>query len=143
VTVTSPAERPVLLITADARGVRASLEPTAWIVLEELALRARVEDGQVVAEESSRSIADSLGRSKDAVARALRQLVDRGLIERAAGRHGRNGQFLAVRYVIELQASGLRLASETWRPLPSPSSESSGAQPREATRRDHASTPLF
>ena len=59
--------------------MRASLEPTAWVVLEELALRADLIDGQAVAEQSVRTVAESLGRSKDAVARALRQLAIAGL----------------------------------------------------------------
>ena len=102
----------ILLLTDRALAVRGSLEPTAWLVLEELALRATRIDGQAVAEQSIRSLADSLGRSKDATARALRQLIDAGLVERAEERHGFSGRFVGVRYVIDLRSAGLRLPAE-------------------------------
>lgn len=72
-------EHPVLVLTERALAVRSALEPTAWIVIEELAGRAVLVDGQIVAEQSARTVAESVGRSKDAVARALRQLTDAGL----------------------------------------------------------------
>lgn len=103
------AEQPVLVLTERALAVRAALEPTAWIVLEELALRAVHVDGQAVAEQSARTLAASVGRSKDAVARALRQLTDGGLIERGESRHGFSGRFTGGHYVVDLRAAGLRL----------------------------------
>lgn len=103
------AEQPVLVLTERALGVRAALEPTAWIVLEELAVCAVHVDGQVVAEQSARTVANSVGRSKDAVARALRQLTDAGLIERGESRHGFSGRFTGGHYVVDLRAAGLRL----------------------------------
>ena len=105
-------ERTVLVLTERALVVRASLEPTAWLVLEELALQASSIDGQVVAEQSVRTLAVALGRSKDAVARALRQLLDIGLVERDESRHGFSGRFVGVHYVIDLRAAGLRLPAE-------------------------------
>lgn len=103
------AEQPVLVLTERALTVRAALEPTAWIVLEELAVRSVHVDGQVVAEQSARTIADSVGRSKDAVSRALRQLTAAGLIERGESRHGFSGRFTGGHYVVDLRAAGLRL----------------------------------
>jgi len=105
-------ERTVLVLTERALVVRASLEPTAWLVLEELALQASPIGGQVVAEQSVRTLAVALGRSKDAVARALRQLLDIGLVERDESRHGFSGRFVGVHYVIDLRAAGLRLPAE-------------------------------
>lgn len=103
------AEQPVLVLTERALGVRAALEPTAWIVLEELAMRAVHVDGQAVAEQSARTVAESVGRSKDAVARGLRQLTDAGLVERGPSRHGFSGRFTGGHYVVDLRAAGLRL----------------------------------
>ena len=105
-------QRTVLVLTDRAASVRASLEPTAWVVLEELALRADLIDGQAVAEQSVRTVADSLGRSKDAVARALRQLATAGLVARAEERHGFSGRFVGVRYVVDLRLAGLRLPAD-------------------------------
>lgn len=103
------AEQPVLVLTEQALAVRAALEPTAWIVLEELAMCAVHVDGQALAEQSARTVADSVGRSKDAVARALRQLTAAGLIERGESRHGFSGRFTGGHYVVDLRATGLRL----------------------------------
>jgi hypothetical protein len=111
------AEQPVLVLTQGALAVRSMLEPTAWLVLEELALRAEHVDGQAVAEQSARTIAESVGRSKDAVARALRQLTDVGLIERAESRHGFSGRFTGGHYVVDLRAAGLRLPAAHVAPL--------------------------
>jgi len=118
-------ERTVLVVTDRAASVRASLEPTAWVVVEELALRSDLIDGQAVAEQSVRTLAESLGRSKDAVARALRQLVAAGLVARVEERHGFSGRFVGVRYVVDLRLAGLRLpadavASIDVPPLPPP-----------------------
>ena len=105
-------EHTVLVLTSRAGSVRASLEPAAWVVLEELALRSDLIDGQAVAEQSVRTVADSLGRSKDAVARALRQLTAAGLVARAEERHGFSGRFVGVCYVVDLRLAGLRLPSD-------------------------------
>ena len=102
----------VLVLTDRAASVRASLEPTAWVVLEELALTSDLIDGQAVAEQSVRTMAESLGRSKDAVARALRQLAAAGLVARAEERHGFSGRFVGVRYVVDLRLAGLRLPAD-------------------------------
>jgi hypothetical protein len=119
--VTGPrAEEPVLVLTERARVVRAALEPTAWIVLEELAVCAVHLDGQSVAEQSARTLAESVGRSKDAVARALHQLIDVGLIERGESRHGFSGRFTGGHYVVDLRAAGLRLPAAPVTPVPSP-----------------------
>ncbi len=106
-------ERTVLVLTERALDVRASLEPTAWLVLEELALQSTPVDEQFVAEQSARIIAAALSRSKDAVARALRQLADKGFISRADARHHHfSGRFVGAHYYIDLCAAGLRLPAD-------------------------------
>ena len=107
--ITGGAERPVLVVTERALVVRAALEPLAWVVLEELALRSVPVDGLAVAEQSARTVAESVGRSKDAVARALRQLAEAGLVERGTSRHGMSGRFGGGHYVVDLRAAGVRL----------------------------------
>jgi DNA-binding transcriptional MocR family regulator len=99
----------ILVLTERALWVRAGLEPMAWVVLEQLAMSATDVDGQVVSEQSVRTLAASLGRSKDAVARAVRQLAASGLVERTENRHGFSGRFTGAHYLIDLQAAGLRL----------------------------------
>lgn len=113
-------EQPVLVLTERALAVRAALEPTAWIVLEELAMRAVHLDGQAVAEQSARTVAESVGRSKDAVARALRQLTEAGLVERGESRHGFSGRFTGGHYVVDLRAAGLRLPAAPVAAPPAP-----------------------
>ncbi len=102
---------PLLTITRHAVDLRAVLEPVSWIVLEELALQATVADGQVVVEHSARSLGESMGRSRDSVARAFRQLVAEGLIERAEHRSWGSGRFTGVHYVLDLDAAGLQIPS--------------------------------
>lgn len=106
------AERTALIVTHQAIGWRRSLEPTAWLVLEELALRSEIIDGQAMAEQSVRTLADALGRSKDAVSRGLRQLVAAGLVVRAEERHGFSGRFVGVHYIVDLRQAGLRLPAD-------------------------------
>jgi len=105
----SRGERPVLVLVERSIEVRAKLDPTAWIVLEELARCASPDDDLYVAEVSARAIAESLGRSRDAVTRALRQLVDLGLVERGESRVAHSGRFTRGSYVVDLRAAGLRL----------------------------------
>lgn len=111
--MTAPSTRDdglVLAVLAPASEMRATVEPLAWVVLEELATRSVVIAGEVLAAESARSLAAALGRSKDAVARALRQLATAGLIERVEARHGESGQFAGGHYRLDLAAAGLQLA---------------------------------
>jgi DNA-binding transcriptional ArsR family regulator len=127
--VTPRAGRATLVLTEAAGAWRGSLEPTAWVVLEELALRSELLAGQAMAEQSVRMLAESLGRSRDAVGRALRQLTAAGLVTRADERHVASGRFVGVRYVVDLRGAGPRLPADPAdlaappsppRPTPSP-----------------------
>jgi len=143
----------VLVLTERALAARSLLEPTAWLVLEQLALQADVIDSQAVAEQSARTIAESVGRSKDAVARALRQLVAVGLIDRGESRHGFSGRFTGGHYVVDLRAAGLRIPAPPVTPptasppvvAPRPDLPPPPAAPRESfISPDNArTTPLF
>ncbi len=100
---------PLLTVTRHAIDLRALLEPVSWIVLEELALQVSEADGQVIVEHSARSLGELMGRSRDSVARAFRQLVAEGLIERAEHRSWGSGRFTGVHYVLNLDAAGLQV----------------------------------
>jgi hypothetical protein len=88
-----------VLISLRCRALRRQLRPLAWMVLEDVALDAVVEDGRLVARTSARRLAEQLGIDPGTAANALGQLRRRGLLalEREPGRAGRFG--LAV-YVL-------------------------------------------
>ncbi len=108
-----------LVLTHRAREIRASLEPTAWIVFEQLGFEADTFENQIVVDQSAELIGQMLGRSRDSVARALRQLAEAGLVERLDERSYRSGRFMGVRYVVDLAAGGLLLPGELDEPQPS------------------------
>lgn len=80
-------------LSVDSRPLRRSLRPLAWVILEEVALDAVVEDGRLVARTSARRVAEHLGINPGTAAEALRLLVRRGLVrlEREKGPSGRFG----------------------------------------------------
>jgi hypothetical protein len=77
-----------------SRELRRSLRPIEWVVLEDVALDARRDDtGVLVASTSAREVAEHLGLTPGAVARALARLRSAGLVTHArqvgpAGRFG-------------------------------------------------------
>ena len=93
------ATAPAIVVSTATRGLRRQLRPVAWMVLEEVALDAAIEQGRLVARTSARRVAEQLGIDPGSAAGALRLLRDRGLVtmEREAGLAGRFG--LAV-YVL-------------------------------------------
>ena len=81
-------------VAAPAREVKRRAGPTAWAVLEDVALDASLDDaGRLVATTSSRRIADNLGMTAGTAARALARLRALGLVSytRQAGAAGRFG----------------------------------------------------
>ncbi len=77
-----------------ARELRRALRPIEWVVLEDVALDARRDDaGALVAPTSARRVAEHLGLTPGAVARALARLRSKGLVTHArqAGPAGRFG----------------------------------------------------
>jgi DNA-binding transcriptional ArsR family regulator len=77
-----------------SRELRRSLRPIEWVVLEDVALDARRDDtGVLVASTSAREVAEHLGLTPGAVARALARLRSAGLVTHArlVGRAGRFG----------------------------------------------------
>ena len=77
-----------------ARELRRALRPIEWVVLEDVALDARRDDtGALVAPTSARRVAEHLGLTPGAVARALARLRSAGFVTHArqAGPAGRFG----------------------------------------------------
>lgn len=93
-----------LVVTARAATVRRSLTPSAWLVLEELAVGA---DTVGIATTNSRRLAADLGISKDTASRAMQRLIAAGLVERIEGRNDSTGRFGAIAYRVDLAEAGL------------------------------------
>ena len=106
--MTSGGDTPTLVLTIRALAVRRLLDPMAWLVLEELALRSEPGAGPATVQIDVRSLAAGLGRSRDAVGRAVRVLIDVGLADRQTSRDGLSGRFGAAGYWVDLDAAGLR-----------------------------------
>lgn len=102
-----------ILVDRRSEPVRRALDPTAWMVLEELALAGAGAGGAAaVAQTSVRRLADVLGLSKDTVAAAIRRLTGAGLVRRIDERQTASGRFGHARYEVDLAAAGLAAASD-------------------------------
>jgi hypothetical protein len=100
-------ERFLMIDLAVAGPVRVAVGPAAWFVLEALAADAPPGCGTVRFRGGTRVVAGRVGRSKDAVARALRVLAEAGLVERVEHREALSGRFDVAEYVVDLAAAGL------------------------------------
>ena len=83
-----------IVLGSASRELRRSLRPIEWVVLEDVALDARPDSaGALVASTSARRVADHLGLTPGAVARALGRLRSAGLVTHArqVGPGGRFG----------------------------------------------------
>ena len=78
-------ERRVVL-TAGTVELRHRLDPTAWVVFEQLLLESTGNGNTCEASVSVRSLAAQLGLAKDTVARALNRLRHTGLIDASQSR---------------------------------------------------------
>ena len=90
-----------LAVTASSRALRRAVGPTAWAVLEDLALDA-VPDvtGRLVATTNVRRLAANLGLSKDAAARALGRLLGCGAVVRLPAPRLAGGTFGPIAYLV-------------------------------------------
>ena len=117
-----------LVVSPAAGPWRQVLPPSAWLVFEELAFGAS-EDG--VLSTNVRQLGAGLGLSKDTVARALRVLIQAGLVERVDERDTRSGRFGPAVYRVHRAAAGLTVTE----PRPNPSAVPAGSQPSATTPR--------
>ncbi len=107
-----PPEPRRLVIDVDAAiSVRQVVGPTAWFVLEALAVRAPAGQSMVELECSSRAVGELLDLSKDTVARSLRLLATVGIVERIDHRNSRSGRFESSVYRVDVAAAGLQIES--------------------------------
>ena len=97
-----------LIVGESAAMTRRQLGATSWVALEELASRRTntTTDSQVVA--SVRDLADALGVSKNAAHRAIRRLVDAGLVIPVQSR-STDGRFIAGAYHLTVPDDVLQL----------------------------------
>jgi SOS-response transcriptional repressor LexA len=80
-------------------------------VLHDLLARSEHRDGALVAQASTREIADRLQfLSKDSVHRCLRQLARAGLIEAVDRQHG--STFQPTTYIVHLDESGITVVPD-------------------------------
>ena len=127
-----PPDRALMVMPA-ADLWRRALPPSAWLVLEELAVGAS-EDG--VLSTNVRQLGVALGLSKDTVARALRVLIRAGLVGRVDERDAGSGRFGAVVYRVDRAAVGLTVTGS----MPTPSAVPSGSRPPAPTSRSRRPT---
>ena len=113
-----------ILVGPASRELRRSLRPIEWMVLEEVALDARLDEGgDLVAATSARRVAEHLGLTPGAVARALARLRAAGLVTHArqagpAGRFGLSAYVLGA--VPGLDVVEATDAPASARPCPAP-----------------------
>ncbi|MFN8038895.1 MAG: helix-turn-helix domain-containing protein [Acidimicrobiales bacterium] len=107
--------RAAVVVGTDSAATRQALDPTAWLVLEELVITGgEVRGSTVVVATSVRELAGRLGLSKDTVASALRRLASADVVRRQVDRDGGSGRFSHSRYLVELTHTGLRFATPSF-----------------------------
>jgi len=105
---------PTLFLNPACRELRRALGPTVWMVLEEVAFEAAIDERGLVSATSARRVAEQLGLAPGTAATALRRLRDLGLLEH--GREGGSGgRFGLSVYRLHLP-SGISLRPRTERP---------------------------
>jgi hypothetical protein len=100
-----PPDRALVVMPA-AGSWRRALVPSAWLVLEELAVGAS-QDGELST--NVRQLGAGLELSKDTAARPLRRLIAAGLVQRVEDRHGATGRFGSVVYRVDRAEAGLTI----------------------------------
>ena len=121
-----------LALGEGANAVRRRVGPTSWAALEVLA-ELGDDHGRAVA--SVRHVADELGISKNAAHRAIRRLVDAGLVSPLQERSP-DGRFLIGSYRLEVPADALRCVPVE--PTPSAPTAKRTSRRSAATRRRSA-----
>ena len=106
-----PAEptRRAIVVGPKAHELRRYVGAMSWAVLEEMMQAATGPTDRLVAEVSIRSLAASIGASKDTITRAVRRLRDLGVVEAEQAR-SESGNFRAGSYRLSVPAACLALA---------------------------------
>ena len=96
---------PYAKVFQSSREVKRAVGVTAWAVLEDIGLDARLDDrGRLVAHTNVRRIADNLGLSKNAVAKHLGRLRVFGFVLHEEQRQTDSGRYAASWYVLDPSA---------------------------------------
>ena len=98
-----------LVLGEGAAAARRQLGPTSWAALEVLVDLS--DDGACRVVTSVRDVADQLGLSKNAAHRAIRRLVDAGLVAPTQER-ATDGRFLVGAYRLDVRTEVLHRATE-------------------------------
>lgn len=97
---------PFAKVFPSSRTVKRAVGPTAWVILEDIALDARLDDeGRLVADTNVRRIAGNLSLAPNTVARHLGRLRDHGFVLHEEGRPAGDGRFVTARYVLDPSAA--------------------------------------
>jgi hypothetical protein len=125
-----------VVLSAECRPLRNLLRPVVWLTLEDVALDAVAEDGQLVARTSARQVAEHLGVDPLSAARALKVLRDRGIVSLEPDRAEIGRRFGLWVYVLG-PVTGLTVVDQG---LTAPSSPSLRPPGREGFWRRHGAS---
>ncbi len=126
---------PYAKVFASSRAVKRSVGLTAWAVLEDIALDARLDDGgRLVAETNVRRIAANLGIGKNAVSRHLANLRDYGFVLHEELRDTESGRYEVSRYVLDPSACIERFTHTPAASQPCPQNRDTGQPGRPRPR---------
>jgi hypothetical protein len=121
-----------LVVGEGAAAVQREVGATAWAALEVLASQADRRGNHLVVAASVRGVADALGLAKNTAHRAVRRLVEAGLVAPDQARAS-DGRFVAGAYVLALPPDVLRpLIGELVAPRPASRSVAS-VRPRHSS----------
>jgi hypothetical protein len=122
---------PYAKVFASSRAVKRAVGLTAWAVLEDIALDARLDDGgRLVAETNVRRIAANLGIGKNAVSRHLANLRDYGFVLHEELRDTESGRYEVSRYVLDPSACIERFTHTPASSQPCPQNRDTGRPSR-------------
>ena len=106
-----PERRRLVIDVETAAVARRQLGPVTWVVLEAIA-SSTTDGSEREAACSSRSLAELVGVSKDAVARSIRTLIEQGMVVRFDQRDAVTGRFGPVRYRLDSAAVGITVVAD-------------------------------
>lgn len=118
-----------VLLGPESRDLRRGLRAVEWVVLEDVALDAVLDNGRAVATTSARRVASNLGIDPGTASSALRRLRALGLVEHDAA-DGTAGRFGLSVYVL-VPTPGIELVPAT----PPTTAEARTTGPRAADER--------
>lgn len=127
-----------LVLTAGTVELRRRLDPTAWVVFEQLLLESISNGDTCEASVSVRSLATQLGVAKDTVARALNRLRRAGLVDASQSRTA-TGVYATGIYTLTIPTS-ITVDDHTTPPSPTSPSTTPTATPAPRPTRTSATT---